>query len=88
MQHMPNLHFCHLLLACESHHHGNGCDASCILYLDCVGTMWCKLFLFPRRRKMYVKGVALLLEVAVCKSWCSLTQALLNNLDKMLCMLH
>ena len=37
------------------------------LYVDCVGTKWCKFFMFPSECPIciYVKGGALFLEVIV-----------------------
>jgi hypothetical protein len=35
------------ILACEFDHHGDWSDISYTLYLDSVGTTWCKVFLFP-----------------------------------------
>lgn len=39
-----------------------------MLYLDYVGNTWCKIFMFPKNVNivyMFVKGVALLVEVNV-----------------------
>lgn len=66
MQH-AKFTFYHLLLTCESNHHGNWHEAIYTLYWDLVGITWCKVFLFPTKSQfcIIVKGVALLLEVIV-----------------------
>ena len=67
VMHHPKFMFYHLLLASESDHHGNRCEASYILYLDCVGTTRCKVFPLMRKCQfcMFVKGVALLLKATI-----------------------